>query len=122
MFEAIGQARCLVFPSLWYETFGLVVDEAAARGVPTIVSDITAAAERVEDGVTGWIFRSGDQESLIARMQAVRDDALVRLAGQAAYQRFWSNPPDRAHHVRGLLKIYEAVMARDQLAETVLAS
>ena len=30
----VEHARCLVFPSLWYETFGLVVDEAAARGVP----------------------------------------------------------------------------------------
>ncbi len=28
----LEQARCLVFPSLWYETYGLVVAEAAARG------------------------------------------------------------------------------------------
>ncbi len=44
----LHQARCLLFPSLWYETFGLVVAEAAARGVPAIVSDISAAAERVD--------------------------------------------------------------------------
>ena len=37
------QARCLVFPSRWYETFGLVVEEAAARGVPAIVSDVCRA-------------------------------------------------------------------------------
>jgi glycosyltransferase involved in cell wall biosynthesis len=120
--DTLDRARCLVFPSLWYETFGLVVDEAAARGVPAIVSDIAAAAERVEHEVTGWIFRSGDREQLAARMQAVRDDGLVRSAGQAAYRRFWSSPPDRARHVRGLLEIYGAVMARDQFAEIVLAS
>ena len=56
----LAQARCLVFPSLWYETFGLVVDEAAARGVPAIVSDVSAPAERVVDGETGWIYPSGD--------------------------------------------------------------
>ncbi len=35
----LEHARCLVFPSLWYETYGLVVNEAAARGIPAIVSD-----------------------------------------------------------------------------------
>ena len=53
----LDQARCLIFPSLWYETYGLVVDEAAARGIPSIVSDVTAAAERVLDGTTGWHFK-----------------------------------------------------------------
>ena len=52
----VEQARCLIFPSLWYEAFGLVVDEAAARGVASIVSDVSAPAERVIDGDTGWIF------------------------------------------------------------------
>ena len=33
------KARALVLPSLWYETQGLVVDEAAALGVPAIVAD-----------------------------------------------------------------------------------
>ena len=57
VYRHLSTARCLVFPSLWYETYGLTVAEAAAYGVPAIVSDISAAAERVEDGVTGWIGR-----------------------------------------------------------------
>ncbi len=52
--DVLERARCLVFPSLWYETYGLVVGEAAARGVPAIVSDISATAERVMDGIGGW--------------------------------------------------------------------
>ena len=32
--RALREARALVFPSLWYETLGLVVLEAAAIGVP----------------------------------------------------------------------------------------
>lgn len=124
VWDAIGRARCLVFPSQWYETFGLVVTEAAARGVPAIVSDITAAAERVQDGVTGWLFRSGDGAQLLAQMRAVQDDERLRAAGQAAYRQFWANPPDRARHVRELLAIYEKVLMRagDRSNDTVLAS
>ncbi len=109
---ALGTARCLLFPSLWYETYGLVVAEAAARGIPAIVSDISAASERVVDGETGWVFRSGDRESLARALAIVRDDATVRIAGRAAYDRFWACPSDRARHTRALLSIYQAVLER----------
>ena len=116
VWQHLANARCLVFPSLWYETFGLVVSEAAACGVPAIVSDISAAAERVEDGVTGWIFRSGDQADLQRCMAKLHDDAAVGAAGRAAWQRFWSSPPDRQSHAADLLSIYGKVLARDQAA------
>ena len=92
----VEQARCLVFPSLWYEAFGLVVDEAAARGVPSIVSDVSAPAERVIDGYTGWIFPSGDIGTLERCLRQTRDADVVRAAGVAAYRRYWSNPSDPA--------------------------
>lgn len=111
--QRIDRARCLIFPSRWYETYGLVVAEAAARGVPAIVSDISAPAERIEHGVTGWIFQSGDTDDLIRCMALLQDDAVVRAAGAAAYQRFWSQPPDRARHTTELLSIYAAVLTRD---------
>ena len=108
----LHQARCLLFPSLWYETFGLVVAEAAARGVPAIVSDISAAAERVERGATGWVFRSGDIGDLLDAIEITRDDTAVSAAGRAAYERFWAAPPDRARHTNALVSIYDSVIAR----------
>ncbi|MEO0480513.1 MAG: glycosyltransferase [Planctomycetota bacterium] len=39
-----------VFPSLCEETYGLVVDEALARGTPVVVSDRGALSERVGGG------------------------------------------------------------------------
>ena len=111
--QQIDRARCLIFPSRWYETYGLVVAEAAARGVPAIVSDISAAAERVADGITGWIFRSGDLDDLARCMASLHDDTAVRDAGAAAYRRFWSCAPDRARHTAELLSIYAAVLARN---------
>jgi len=113
VWQELEKSRCLIFPSRWYETFGLVVSEAAARGVPAIVSDVCAAAERVTDGVTGWVFRSGDQADLMRCLANLRDDAAVAAAGAAAYHRFWSSPPDRQRHTEQLLAIYHKVLARN---------
>jgi glycosyltransferase involved in cell wall biosynthesis len=110
----VEQARCLVFPSLWYETFGLVVDEAAARGVPSIVSDVSAPAERVIDGDTGWIFPSDDVGALARCLHLTRDADAVRAAGAAAYRRYWSNPSDPQHHTQRLAAIYDAALARNR--------
>jgi glycosyltransferase involved in cell wall biosynthesis len=106
----LDRARCLVFPSLWYETYGLVVEEAAARGVPAIVSDVTAAAERVVDGVTGWHFRSGDFDSLQSRLALTLDDDRIAAAGQAAYERFWQDASSTDGHVEALIDIYRSVL------------
>ncbi len=103
-------ARCLVFPSVCYETFGLSVAEAAARGVPSIVSDITGAAERVQDKVTGWHARAGDVADLARCLQVVREDSVVSAAGREIYERFWQNPPTLAHHTESLLDIYAEVL------------
>jgi glycosyltransferase involved in cell wall biosynthesis len=106
----LEQARCLVFPSQWYETFGLVVSEAAARGVPAIVSDVSAPAERVRHGITGLVFRSGDAAALAECLAAANDTALVAEMGRNAYQSFWSEPSDREHHMARLLDIYERAL------------
>jgi glycosyltransferase involved in cell wall biosynthesis len=107
-------ARCLVFPSLWYETYGLAVAEAAARGVPAIVSNICAAAERVEDGVTGWHVRAGDVDDLIRCLTIVKDNHVVQSAGQAAYASFWSSPPTRNRHIADLTAVYREILNRSE--------
>ncbi len=51
-----------------YETFGCVVIEANACGVPVIVSDIPAMRELVEDGKNGIFAVSGSAEKLAEAM------------------------------------------------------
>ncbi len=108
--DYLARARCLVFSSLWYEAQPLVPLEAAARGVPAIVSDGCAGAESVEDGVTGLLFRNGDAGSLAAALRRMGDDALVRRLGRAAYERFWTAPPTLASHVDGLELAYRELL------------
>lgn len=65
-------ADCLVLPSDGGETWGLVVNEAMACGVPAIVSDAVGCAEdMVVEGETGFTYPCGDTGALADRMQSL---------------------------------------------------
>ncbi len=108
--KELASARALVFPSLWYETEGLVVLEAAALGIPAIVADSCAARDLVMDGDTGLHFRSGDEQALQSAMARLQDDRLVQRLGAAAYHRYWKHPRSTTNHIRDLERVYELVL------------
>lgn len=88
----LERAIALVVPSLWYETYGMVAAEAAAAGVPVIVSGHGAPAALVENGVTGLHFRVGDAVDLAEKVALLnREPQLARSMGQVAYERFWQD-------------------------------
>lgn len=103
-------ARALVFPSVWYETFGLTVYEALACGTPVVVSDGCAGREAIVDGRNGYWFKSGDVADLAEKLAALRDDALVTRLSQAAYDDYWANPLTRDRHVDSLCRIYAGLI------------
>ncbi len=108
--EELSGARALIFPSLWYETEGLVVLEAAAMGVPAVVADSCAARDLVIDGETGLYFRGGDETALQTTMARLQDDQLVRRLGQAAYLNYWKQPRSLENHVADLEEVYAQVL------------
>ncbi len=108
--QYLERARCLVFPSLWHETYGLCVDEASARGVPSIVSNITAAAERVTHNITGWCVKASDPSDIARHLVLIRDPTIVSAAGRASYDAFWNQPPLIDAHARSLIEIYQSIL------------
>lgn len=112
MLSQLRRARALVLPSLWYETQGLVVSEAAAVGVPAIVPHDCAARESVVDGVTGLWFESGNLEDLMQKMAVLHTQPrLAARMGAAAFERYWSDPPTLDRHVDELELVYRSVIA-----------
>ena len=67
--ELMGKAAFLVFPSEWYEAFGLVCIEAFARGTPVIGAKIGAIAELIEHERTGLHFEPQNADDLAAKAE-----------------------------------------------------
>ena len=67
-----------VLPSI-EDSYGLVVVEAMASGLPTIVSDHVGASEVIEPGITGLVVPAGDDEALASAIRRLADDAGFRF-------------------------------------------
>ena len=110
LYLQIQNARCLVFPSVLYETQGLVVPEMAAYGIPSIVSDVTAASEYIEHGYNGLIFENKNEHSLMNCMEQVLDDSYVEMLGRNAFSAFGNAEDGKTRYKENLLNFYERVL------------
>ncbi|HEX9075119.1 MAG TPA: glycosyltransferase family 4 protein [Anaerolineae bacterium] len=82
---------CLV-PSITYETFGIIILEAFARKTPSIVRDLGALTEVIDDSGGGFVYRNDDEllaaMNKIAAAPALRDE--LGEKGYCAFLRWWS--------------------------------
>jgi glycosyltransferase involved in cell wall biosynthesis len=82
---AFAAADALVLPSDGRETWGLVVNEAMAAGLPALVSEsVGCAPDLIVHGETGFVFGCGDVSALARLMQSATHDALAGLGRRAA--------------------------------------
>ncbi|MDT0614342.1 glycosyltransferase [Streptomyces lancefieldiae] len=87
--QAVARSVAVVAPSMARETFGLVVAEAMAAGVPAVAAGHGAFVELVEDGVTGLLHRPGEHASLASCLRRITaEPALGREMGRAARRRY----------------------------------
>lgn len=109
--DLIGNARFLVMPSEgYYETFGMVIIEAYARGVPVVASNIGVIPELVSDRQTGLLFQSGNPFDLADKARwiwehAAEANAMGRNALDTYEERF---TPDQCYET--LIEVYERLI------------
>ena len=102
---AYASADVFLFPSTT-DTYGNVVVEAQASGLPTVVSDTGGPKELVSEGVNGAVTRSLDVDDFTRAVRELVVDAPLRqkLGGQArqcvqnrdwarAFRTFWDISP-----------------------------
>jgi glycosyltransferase involved in cell wall biosynthesis len=107
--HAYASADAFVFPSD-SETFGNVVVEAMASGLPVVAAAAGGPLELVEEGRTGFLVDPGDPAALVRAVGLLlADPQLARRLGQAGRLRAeglsWPQVLD------GVLSAYEHVMA-----------
>jgi glycosyltransferase involved in cell wall biosynthesis len=102
-------ALAVLAPSVTYETFGMILIEANARGVPVIARDLGPFPEIVEGG-GGLVFR--DQAELGRRLEAIYRDADLRTRlgrqGRCAFLEKWTPGP----HLKRYFELIEQARER----------
>lgn len=103
---------CLVLPSDFGETWGLVVNEAMSCGLPAIVSDrVGCGPDLIIDGETGYIFPFGDIHALSALLaQLSSDRKSLRTMGEKARQHIANYSIEKA--TDGTLQAIDYVLGR----------
>ncbi|MDQ6939947.1 MAG: glycosyltransferase family 1 protein, partial [Verrucomicrobiota bacterium] len=99
---AYASADIFVFPSTT-DTFGNVIIEAQASGLPAVVSNLGGPRELVEDGVDGMVTKALDADDFARGIRTLVEDAELRAQMSArarekvlnrswpnAFQKFWA--------------------------------
>jgi glycosyltransferase involved in cell wall biosynthesis len=86
---AMRDAAFLLFPSECYESFGMVLVEAMAAGLPVLANDHGSSAEIVQDGKTGLLRRVGDYDHWSEGIRwALANPEAVAAMGRCGRQEF----------------------------------
>ena len=110
--KLVKNSRVLIAPSIWYETFGLVVIEAFSHGRPVIASRVGALAELVTHGIDGLTTRPMDVTELSGALDQILGNArLTDTLGDNARQTFLKRyTPQR--NFGELMRIYRYAIER----------
>lgn len=104
------------FPSK-YESFGMVIIEAMAAGVPVVSYDVGAAREIILDGVNGFIVQLNNVDIFADRLRQILEDRELSLRmGIAAKKHFYSNftSAHMANKYYNLIEDYDSNRKRNQ--------
>ncbi len=107
---------CLVLASNHGETWGLVVNEAMASGLPVIVSSqVGCHLDLITEGQTGWVFEYGNVPDFVAKLKLACDDHLqLRSMGERARERIAGYSPEVA--VEGIRQAVESLRSHNSCA------
>lgn len=79
-----------------FDTFGMVVLEAMAGGLPVMISSRVGAKDLVREGENGFVIgQSSDYEYTASRLKLLLDEGLRRKMSRAAFQTAAGNTWDR---------------------------
>lgn len=94
VYELMGNAKVVIFPTAGYETFGRVIVEAFAKGTPVIATNIGSGAELVTPYKTGLLFQPGNPQDLIDKVDWILSHPIqvaeMRQAARSEYEEYYT--------------------------------
>lgn len=109
--QAYASAGLFVFPSAT-DTFGNVVLEAQAAGLPVIVSDAGGPRELMQSGTTGLVFPADNLTELLTALRRLVQSPLLRVRmAQAARSFVLEKAPDSSTTYSTILQPRQAAAA-----------
>ena len=104
-------AQIFCAPSTGQESFGIVLLEAMAAGLPVVASDIHGYKRVVQRNVTGLLVEPKSPEALADALERlICDPGLRQRLGEAGSQR--APEYDWSHVAAQLVELYEEVIRR----------
>lgn len=106
----IRNALYTIVPSEWYETFGLSCTESLSQGTPVIASNIGAIPEVVEHLKNGFLFESGNADSLVKTISEavlLSDEEYIGMA-KNGLQNMIEFSEDR--YINSVLSVYNGLI------------
>lgn len=110
----ILQARCLVFPSLWYEVSPLTPLEVMAYGVPVVCSNLNASSNYIMDHSNGLIYDGNSVEGCLEKIEQLKNKDIVKLLSEESFKSFASENYSKKTYIITLQQIYSMVMLNDK--------
>ena len=122
VYQLMGEASFLVFPSEWYETFGRVAMEAFATGTPVIAANIGAISELITPYQTGLHFKASDSQDLVTQVEWAlshpQEMLQMRQTVRAEFEMKYM--PDKNY--RRLMEIYTSILREPQKQSEIASS
>ena len=109
----LAESDILVFPTFYYyETFGLVLLEAMAAGLPVIATPRAAIPEIIQEGINGLFCEEQNTGDLADKiLQLIENEALREQIGRANRQRF-AEFYTHQHYGQRMIRVFEELAAR----------
>jgi len=106
MGEILSLIDVLVVPSLWFEGSPLVIQAAYATRIPILASRVGSLIEKVDDGVSGFLFELGDRADLRSKMLSLLNN---REVVEEMAKRL-PEPKAIAYHAQELETLYQSLL------------
>lgn len=103
-------SRVLVLPSKWYEGAPLTIIEAMSAGLPCVVSDCTSATEIVQDSINGYVFESGNVDSLKEKLIKTIDNIELLRVQKELLNTFRIERYMESTYIRNLTELYKELL------------